>query len=256
MNIAFFDSGIGGLTVLKTAITILPNESYIYFADTKNLPYGIKHREEIKKYIFDSIEFLADKSIKILVLACNTATSVAIDDLRKKYSFPIIGMEPAIKSAIRKDKYKRILVLATSLTLKEQKLNSVINNCKSHNRVERLALDELVIYAERFEFSSLEIEQYIRNIFKKINLEEYGTIILGCTHFIYFKPLFRKIIPQTIDIIDENEVTVQKMILELTKNNLMNLKNEKNLIFYSSCKVDDDERADKLKEILYGQNQW
>lgn len=250
MNIAFFDSGIGGLTVLKTALNLLPDESYIYYADTRNLPYGIKPREEIKKYIFDSIEFLSKKNIKILVLACNTATSVAIEDLKTKYDFPIIGMEPAIKSAIRKNKDKRILVLATSLTLKEQKLNSLINSCASNKRVERLALDELVLYAENFVFNSLKVERYIRSQFNNINFEEYGTIILGCTQLIYFKPLFRKIIPVTIDIIDGNEDTVRKMVSELTKNSLLNNNNERNLIFYSSGTVDDNERTARLKDLL------
>jgi glutamate racemase len=251
MSIAFFDSGIGGLTVLKTALNLLPDESYIYYADTKNLPYGIKPREEIKKYIFDSIEFLSKKNIKILVLACNTATAVALEDLKKMYDFPIIGMEPAIKSAIRKNKDKRILVLATTLTLKEQKLNSLIKSCSSNNRVEKQALDELVLFAERFEFNSSKVVRYIRSQFNTINLDEYGTIILGCTHFIYFKPIFRKIMPITIDIIDGNEDTVKKMVSELTKNSLLNLKNERNLVLYSSRTMDDNERAERLKEILF-----
>jgi glutamate racemase len=251
MSIAFFDSGIGGLTVLKTALNLLPDECYIYYADTKNLPYGIKPREEIKKYIFDSIEFLSKKNIKILVLACNTATAVALEDLKKMYDFPIIGMEPAIKSAIRKNKDKRILVLATTLTLKEQKLNSLIKSCSSNNRVEKQALDELVLFAERFEFNSSKVVRYIRSQFNTINLDEYGTIILGCTHFIYFKPIFRKIMPITIDIIDGNEDTVKKMVSELTKNSLLNLKNERNLVLYSSRTMDDNERAERLKEILF-----
>ena len=102
MKIGFFDSGIGGLTVLKEAIKILPNEDYIYYADTVNAPYGTKLRETVRKHIFTAVEFLSTLGVDILVIACNTATSVAANELRSNYFFPIVGMEPAVKPAIEK----------------------------------------------------------------------------------------------------------------------------------------------------------
>ena len=121
MKIAFFDSGVGGLSVLQTAIQVLPPQQYIYFADSVNAPYGTKSKKEIKKLMFEAVDFLQTKNINALVVACNTATSAAIKDLRKQYDFPIIGMEPAVKPAIEKSKKKKIVLFATELTLKEKK---------------------------------------------------------------------------------------------------------------------------------------
>ena len=111
MNIGFFDSGIGGLSVLREALAVLPNENYLYYADTDNTPYGTKTRNEVK-LAFKAVEFLTSRRIKALVIACNAATSASVEDLRKKYDFPIIGMEPAVKPAVTKSLNggKRVLV--------------------------------------------------------------------------------------------------------------------------------------------------
>lgn len=251
MNIAFFDSGIGGLTVLKSAIALLPYENYIYYADTKNVPYGTKTKEEIKKFIFNAVDFLAGKNIKILVVACNTATSAAINDLRKIYKFPIVGMEPAIKPAIENNLDKKILVLATTFTLKEEKLENLIKSLDKKNKIEKLAMDNLVAYAERFEFNSMEVKSYIKNKLDTVNLEEYETIVLGCTHFIFYKQIIKELIPENIEIIDGNEGTINNMIRILKGNKLLNHEKESNIVFYSSGIPDNEERTKKLAGLLY-----
>lgn len=106
VRIAFFDSGIGGLTVLKQALAALPNEEYLYFADTRNVPYGLKPKDQVQSHILAAAEFLFKQDIQALVVACNTATSVAISGLRQRYAIPIIGMEPAVKPALAKNKGK------------------------------------------------------------------------------------------------------------------------------------------------------
>ena len=125
MRIVFFDSGIGGLTVLKRALVAMPNEEYIYYADTRNVPYGVKPKDEVRTYVLNAADFLSRQNIQALVIACNTATSVAINDLRQRFDFPVIGMEPAVKPAIVRNTGKKILVFATSLTLKESKLDTL-----------------------------------------------------------------------------------------------------------------------------------
>ena len=107
MKIGFFDSGIGGLTVLSEALKRLPHHDYLYYADTLHAPYGPKPKEEVRGYIFEAIEFLVRKGADIIVIACNTATSIAVNDLREKYQIPIIGMEPAVKPAIEWGSRKR-----------------------------------------------------------------------------------------------------------------------------------------------------
>ena len=208
MKIGFFDSGIGGLTVLNEALKILPNENYIYYADSDHVPYGNKSKEEIKKYVFDAVSFLSKKKIKSLVIACNTATSVTIDDLRKSFSFPIIGMEPAVKPAISISNNKRVLVFATELTLKEPKFNNLVNQVDKGQQVDFIPLQGLVTLAENFEFDHLVIQNYLREKLENVDLQKYGTIVLGCTHFPYFKKEISEFIPRQIQIIDGNKGTV------------------------------------------------
>ena len=148
MKIAFFDSGIGGLTVLQEALKILPHEQYIYFADSDNAPYGIRTSQEIRNLVFDAVEFLIKQDIKALVLACNTATSVAVKELRATYTLPIIGMEPAVKPALKAADNKKTLICATQRTLEEDKLKELIQNLNAESKVEQLSLQNLVIYAE------------------------------------------------------------------------------------------------------------
>jgi glutamate racemase len=164
--IGIFDSGIGGITVLKKALEFLPNAKYLYYADTKNVPYGVKQKRDVINYVVRAFDFLSKKDVQIAVVACNTATSVAISSLRKKFMFPILGMEPAIKPAITNNSGKKILVLATSLTLRESKLEELISSLDKKQRIRKLALDNLVMYAEQFNFNSDDVVLYLvpRNI--------------------------------------------------------------------------------------------
>ncbi len=249
-KIAIFDSGIGGITFLKEAYKLLPDEDYIYYADTDNVPYGIKPREIVKEYIFQAVDFLSRQNIKLLVIACNTATSAAINDLRRKHKFPILGMEPAVKPAVEKTTGKRILVIATTLTMNEEKLKNLILNFDKENQVDMIALDKLVTYAERFQFDGNEIKDYIKSSRNFINIRNYGTIVLGCTHFILFKSVIRELIPEGIEIIDGNNGTLNNMMNVLKRNNIFNQSNGGNILFYSSGREDNEERIKKLKHLL------
>jgi len=208
MKIAFFDSGVGGLSVLQTAIQVLPPQHYIYFADSMNAPYGTKSKKEIKKLMFEAVDFLQTKNIDALVVACNTATSAAIKDLRKAFNFPIIGMEPAIKPAIEKAKNKKVVLFATELTLKEKKLKQLIQKLESKKRVTKIPLQKLVIYGEEMKWNKPEVYNYLEKKLKKIDWKNYSSIVLGCTHFLFFKNQFQKILPPHVEIIDGNLGTI------------------------------------------------
>ncbi|MGE9515771.1 MAG: glutamate racemase [Solitalea-like symbiont of Tyrophagus putrescentiae] len=207
--IAFFDSGIGGLTVLKEMMHLLPFEKYIYFADTHNTPYGVKPPNIVVNYIQDAVAFLYSKNIKMLVIACNTATAIAIEHLRNKYKFIIVGIEPAIKIPFDNKHPGKVLLLATTLTLQSDKLNNLIDSvCLDKNLIVKKPADKLVQFAENFDFGSTDVDKYIVSLFNNINLKEFSTIVLGCTHFSYFKDRFNKIIDndRTI-VIDGNYST-------------------------------------------------
>ena len=216
MRIGFFDSGIGGISVLHDALKQMPQEDYLYYADQKNVPYGAKTKKEVRRHVMDAAEFLIQKDIDALVIACNTATSVAIGDLRMKYGIPIIGMEPAVKPAIETPTGKRILVTATVLTLKEKKLKNLITALDGGDRVDFLPLPKLVAFAENNDFRDGTVRPYLEKELASCDLRKYGTVVLGCTHFIFYRKLLRKMIPRGVSIIDGNQGTVNhlKAVLE------------------------------------------
>jgi glutamate racemase len=229
LKIGFFDSGIGGLTVLHQAMRMLPEEDYIYYADTDNVPYGTKSKEEIIGYVNTAVEFLIHQGVKAIVIACNTATSVAIEYLREKYTLPILGMEPAVKPAVEKYSNKRVMVIATPLTVKEDKLKNLLQQIDDDHRVDLLPLPRLVMFAESDKFEASEVEIYLRNELSSYHLEDYSALILGCTHFNYFKDTFRRILPEAVEFIDGSKGTV---------NHLNNILHEKNLQAHNTGRVE------------------
>lgn len=241
MKVGFFDSGVGGITVLYEALKVISGIDYLYFADTANVPYGPKPKETVKAHIMDAVEFMAGKGIEALVVACNTATSIAIEDLRSKYSFPILGMEPAVKPAVERCGEKRVLVLATSLTLKEDKFQQLTYRVDSRHMVDALPLPGLVEFAEGFVFDGNEVVNYLKGEFSSFDMEQYGTIVLGCTHFNFFRPVMKRILGSNVDIIDGSVGTVMhlKNVLE-TYQAHMKAGNGK-IEFYSSDKNERDD---------------
>lgn len=219
MKIGFFDSGIGGMTVLYHALRLLPREDYIYYADTQHVPYGEKSKAEVRKYVFEAVDFLVRHGIDALVIACNTATSAAAVELREKYDFPIIGIEPAVKPAILKsqEKGRRVLAFMTSLTLREEKFNNLVARLDENHIVDGLALPGLVEFAERFEFSEAVVRPYLAAQLAPYKLEEYGTVVLGCTHFPFYRDTIQALFSPEVDIIDGGKGTAENLARTLQK---------------------------------------
>uniref|UniRef100_A0A7C4R4P8 Glutamate racemase n=1 Tax=candidate division CPR3 bacterium TaxID=2268181 RepID=A0A7C4R4P8_UNCC3 len=241
--IGIFDSGIGGISVLIEAIKQLPNEDFIYFCDQRNIPYGGKKPKELKRYIDDAIGFLLEKKVKAIVLACNTATSIAAEDLREKYPTKIIiGMEPAIKPALEKNKSGKIIVLATPVTLDQKKFWDLKNKIDKEGEVIILPLDELAgmidnaLMNEGEEEQYLEIiKKYLENAFKKFNLDNVSSVVLGCTHYIFIKNILSEIFPSKTEIIDGNKGTVNNLKKTLSQKGILNEKKEEGKIrFFTS----------------------
>ncbi len=215
--IAVFDSGVGGLTVLHDALEELPHEDFLYYADSANVPYGPKSASEIKKLVEDAIAKILLYPVKAIVIACNTATSIAISDLREVYNIPIVGMEPAIKVAADIDSSRKILVLATELTLKEDKYLDLVSRLDLGERVEACAMPGLVEFAEDFVFEGPEVKRYITKALSPINLDDFGTLVLGCTHFLYFKKALQEMLSSHIKIVDGNKGTVRRLSSLITR---------------------------------------
>jgi len=232
MRIGFFDSGVGGITVLHQALTQMPRENYIYFGDMAHVPYGTKNKETVKKYILEAVAFLVGEGIKALVVACNTATSIAITELRARYGFPILGMEPAVKPAIEKNGSQRILVTATPLTLREEKYHNLVTRLDQDHLVDCIALPELVDYAENFILDKEVITAYLKEKLSAHDLSAYGTVVLGCTHFAFYRNCFQEMFPAA-DIIDGNKGTINYLQKILLEKNLCE-QNQGDILFYSS----------------------
>ena len=231
MKIGFYDSGLGGIKTLKDIIDMGLKGEIFFLADEKNKPYGTKTPDEVKKIAIENVQKLVDLGCEIVVVACNTATSVAIQDLRKKFkNTEIIGTEPAVKLAFKEHSNKKILVIATTITVNGEKLHRLINTLDAEKNIDLLATDKLVklIEDENFSHNQKEINEYIYEFLKPYNLAEYSHIILGCTHFPIVKENIQEIVKDYgIKVIDGNE-GIGKNLFTKIKN--MRLSNEQRVI--------------------------
>lgn len=223
--IGFFDSGVGGLSVLKESLKILPNENYIYYGDSINAPYGTKTESDIKRLTELGISFLIKKGVKAIVIACNTATSVAANDLRKKYpNIPILGIEPAIKPAVSKNKNGIILVMATPMTLSKGKFVNMLENYTQYN-IKKVPCKGLAELIESGQTSGTIIEDYLKNILSPYINEEIDTIVLGCTHYPFVSNCISSIVGDNVNIIDGSYGTVCNLKKQLENYNILNKSN-------------------------------
>lgn len=252
MKIGFFDSGVGGMTVLWRALRLLPQEDYVYFADTAHVPYGEKSKSQVRQFVFEAVEFLASKQIKALVIACNAATSAAAKELRGEFDFPILGIEPAVKPAIQRSqqKGKRVLVLSTHLTLREEKYTNLVASLDDAGLVDGLALPGLVQFAEQFEFRHEVVIPYLQEELAPFDVSEYGTVVLGCTHFPLFTDMLRKLFPADTDIIDGGLGTAQNLKRILTEKQLLNGGSGEIEYYSSGVKIEDPVKLSQYQGLL------
>lgn len=221
MKIGIFDSGMGGISVLHQAYLTLPQESYLYYADVDHVPYGGKQNEDIVQYVESAIEFMVHHNVKAIVVACNTATSVAINGVREKYHLPILGMEPAVKAAVEGIDEKRVMVIATPVTIREEKLKNLLERVDENHRVDLLPLPQLVNFAEEEIFTPKKVLPYLTEAFSPYDLSNYSALVLGCTHFNYFKDSFRQLFGPKVELIDGSIGTVNYLKKRLSEINML-----------------------------------
>lgn len=251
MKIGFFDSGIGGLAVLNQALAVLPKEDYIYYADVDHVPYGTKTKEQIIKFADDAVHFLTAHDVKAIVVACNTATSVAIRYLRDKYRIPILGVEPAVKTAVEHNKGGgRVLVIATPLTTREAKLKNLVTSVDTEKKVDIHPVSGLVTFAENGEFDSPAVEAYLKKELEEYNLSDYTELVLGCTHFNYFKDTYSKIFPAGTEFIEGSVGTVNHLKKILTEKKLLEDNGGSVEYYYSGRRITDGEDKQKIDNLL------
>ncbi len=244
--IGIFDSGVGGLTLLSEARKLMPDQSFLYFADRQHAPYGEGTKAQTLQLTLDCVQFMEPMGLKALVLACNTATSAAVKELRRQYDFPIIGMEPAVKPAVENGKGK-VLVLATPLTLQEEKFKKLVQQIDKNGKVDGIGMPELVRLAEDGVFTGSLVEGYLFKQLGDVLWNEYSAIVLGCTHFIYFRAALESFVPKHIAIVDGNEGTVRQLMNQLGPDTSPQISKE---VFFDSQRKVDSKYFEKWLDYL------
>ena len=226
--IGFFDSGIGGISVWKEVVKLLPRENTIYLADSKNSPYGSKTISEIQDISFKNTKWLIEKGCKLIVVACNTATTNSIKLLREKFEIPFVGIEPGIKPAIKESKNGKIGVLATRGTLSSELFEKTSQSFFGIDIIEKEG-DGIVEIIESGKFENNELESLLR---KYLNpMIDYGIdqLVLGCTHYFIVKDLIKKIVGNKISITNYNIAVAAQVKRILEEKKTVNI--EKNKIY-------------------------
>ncbi len=246
--IGIFDSGVGGTSIWKEIHKLLPHENTIYLADSKNAPYGEKSGGEILNLSIKNTEYLLGEGCKLIVVACNTATTNAIDALRKMYSIPFIGIEPAIKPAALKSQSKVVGILATKGTLSSKLFHSTAENHAFGIRIIEQEGKGLVPLIEAGKINTGETEQLLIKYLKPMLDGGIDHLVLGCTHYPYLIPMLKKLLPEHVKIIDSGEAVARQTKHVLEKNTMLNPspKNGKS-IFHTNTEVDSLKRF--LKDV-------
>lgn len=250
-SIGFFDSGVGGLSVLREALKLMPNENYIYLGDSINAPYGSKSVEDIKKLTFSCVEYLLKQDVKAIVIACNTATSAAIEDLREKYKdIPIIGIEPAVKPAVNLNPSGKIIIMATPVTLNQKKFKYLYEHYGSESEIVPLPCAELVSFVEKGEVKGDNVLNYLKIKFSAFELDKIGAIVLGCTHFPFVESSIRQIVGENTPIIHGGKGTARRLKYLLEENDISNLSKCKGVVVIHNSR-ESEEFIRLSQELLY-----
>lgn len=228
--IGVFDSGLGGISVVRQIVQDMPHEQVLYFGDSANAPYGTKTPQEVRRLSFDIMERFMSQGVKAVVIACNTATSAAVNALRDHYDIPIIGMEPALKVACDRGDTaagdgpaparhmpQHVIVAATPLTLREHKFAALMDRFKANNMISPQPCPDLVEIVESGRLCDHDlVMRTLHRYFDGYDLPSIDSVVLGCTHFVFYRNYFRELLPSTTAIIDGNRGTVRHlgMVLE------------------------------------------
>lgn len=219
--IGVFDSGVGGTSIWKEITELLPYENSIYLSDSKNAPYGEKSKQEIIDLSIKNTEFLLQNNCKLIVVACNTATTNAIQFLREKYNIPFIGIEPAIKPASLKTKANRIGILATKGTLNSKLFEKTSSAISKQIIVKETIGKGLVELIEEGKIDSTEMDKLLTTYLTPMISEGVDCLVLGCTHYPYLIPKIREIVGDKIQIIDSGEAVARQTKAILGKHQLL-----------------------------------
>lgn len=235
LPVAVFDSGVGGVSVLRELVRQMPQEKFLYFGDSANAPYGTRPTEEVRRLTCRVAEDLLSQGAKALVAACNTATSAAIEELRRAHPDTIIvGIEPALKLAAERHPQGKILVMATDVTLREEKFRELMARFSGSHPVESVHCPGLVERIERGELEGPEMEEFLRGLLEPHLMPEPAAVVLGCTHYPFAAPAIRRVLGDQIELIDGGEGTARETKRRLAAAGLLRKEGSGEVTFQSS----------------------
>ena len=248
--IGVFDSGLGGISVLRELVSLLPKEDFIYFGDAAHAPYGERTEREIRALTTAQIDRMAAEGVKAVVLACNTATSAACAPLRRRYrQMPIIGMEPALKPAVLSGEKPRVVVMATHATLRQKKFARLMERFKDAGEIVKLPCPEIVEFVERGEIRSTALHEYLEERFSSVSQEPIDCVVLGCTHFPFVREAIQDVVGQAVQIFDGAAGTARELKRRLLEADALRENGQKGAIEWLSSS--SDPRYIERAKMLY-----
>jgi glutamate racemase len=219
--IGLFDSGVGGLTVLQQIMKVLPKENTVYLGDTARSPYGTKSVETVLRYSFENADFLIQKSVKLLVVACNTSTAVALKSLQENLSVPVVGViEPGARAALAKTKNKRIGVIGTEATIQSGAYTQALRAIDPKVEVYSRACPLFVPLVEEGWLDNKVVDMAVASYLDGLKRRGIDTLILGCTHYPLLKKALRKFMGRGVRLVDSAEETAHEVLGVLMKKSL------------------------------------
>ncbi|MBP6359596.1 MAG: glutamate racemase [Enterococcus sp.] len=222
--IGFIDSGVGGLTVIKEAMKQLPNENMIYLGDTARCPYGARPAEQVIEYTWQMTRFLVKKGIKMLVIACNTATAVALEEISQQLDIPVVGVIlPGTRGAVKSSKNQRIGVIGTLGTIKSQSYEQAIRSRDLNAHVISLACPKFVPLVESNQYQSPIAKKVVAETLVPLQNKKIDTLILGCTHYPLLRPIIQNVMGRQVKLIDSGAETITEVSMLLDYFKLGNL---------------------------------
>ncbi len=222
LPIGVFDSGVGGVSVLREMVRLLPHEDFLFFGDSINAPYGTKTRDQVTELTLANVAHLREEGIKAVVIACNTATSAAITALRETYTdMPVIGIEPAVKPAVMMGEHPHVIVMATPMTAKGDKFLKMEARYEEQADITALPCPGLMEFVEQGITEGPELDAYLRGLLAPYMDEKPDAIVLGCTHYPFVRGALREIVGEDVSIIDGSEGTARELQRRLSQEDLL-----------------------------------
>ena len=253
-RIAVFDSGVGGISVLREMVKLMPAEDFVYFGDSKNAPYGTKTLEEVRELTISHVKNFLAEGDKAIAIACNTATSAAVRTLREMFpEVPIVGIEPALKPAVLHKKGGKVLCLATPMTIREEKFKNLLKQYENDAEVIPLPCPGLMEFVESGHYDTKEAGDFVYQLLYDYRDNAVDAAVLGCTHYPFVRNLIQDVLGDKVEIFDGAYGTAKELKRRIEEAGLLNPDSERtgNVVFRNSAP--SEEKTALCEKLLYGQ---